>query len=365
MEEVTTPTTTTTESAPAAPATSAPDSSSATPIVPSRPTSMRDALEREAAKTEPPVVPAAAATVQPTAPLKPGDPVPPKEPGPMPFREHKTALENARVKAATEAVQQRDAAWQKEVGVFAQLTPEQRSGARNMLRDIYTNPVAFIQRSVSELLQGPQSAAVRAALAPLVGHGQQTAPVQDAMPPPDVQILNDQGQVAGMTYSAEQLAKRDAWNERQYLAKVDERIAPFQHAEQSRKQQAEQADAERKAAAQHQQWQTQTDATLAEIADILEIAHTDAANPLWKDVDDLSKAHPEWSAHRAALEVQKTKVTPRRQGQAAQAVLTDMQRKAAGNTANGSGASAMPKRPTNPKELSAFLKARAEAGGEA
>ncbi len=59
---------------------------------------------------------------------------------------------------------------------------------------------------------------------------------EDPEPPPDVDLGNGRA-----TYSLEGLKKRDEWRERQILAKMEEKLRPWQEREEQAKAQAEQA----------------------------------------------------------------------------------------------------------------------------
>jgi hypothetical protein len=73
--------------------------------------------------------------------------------------------------------------------------------------------------------------------------------------------------------------------------------------------------------------------------------------------------HPEWSAHKAALEVRKTKIVPTQQQTAQAAAADSFRKKAAANTSDGrASTSTPPKRPTTRQELADFLRAREAAG---
>jgi hypothetical protein len=58
------------------------------------------------------------------------------------------------------------------------------------------------------------------------GLRQRTQPTAPEAPTPDVAIRDEHGNVVGQTYSAEALAKRDAFLEQQLLAKIEQTYAP-------------------------------------------------------------------------------------------------------------------------------------------
>lgn len=356
METTPVETTPTTPVAPpessAAPATSAPTPAPVTgqPAV-ERPKSMKEALQREAAKTESQTpVPPAVATQPPAVTPQPGATKPLA--GQLPDqKDWPRILGNARA--------QRDAEWKKEIGVMAEMTPEERGYARNILRDIKADPVVFTTRLVAQMLQGPARDVLRAQLAPIFGNGhEQAQPTNDLNP--DVEIRNEQGQVVGHSFSAQ---KTRALIQQAVEEAIGKEVSPLksdlQRRQEAQQQQEQQAREQR---LEQARW-ARTDATMEEIADILGVKLTDASD-LWEALHHVQQEHPDWSPHRAALHVQKTKVTPRQQGVSTQAAISEMQRRAAGSMTPQSGAGATPKKPTNEKELAAWMRAREATGGK-
>jgi hypothetical protein len=309
------------DAAPAAPATSAPTSAPET--APSRPTSMHDAFARIEAKeqTDQPV----AATVPPVAPI-PGQP--PQEKWPQ-------ILENARTKAAQEATAkfEQDYGWAKTIdrntlGAWTQ-TAQRMS----------TDPIGFLSDFMQELqthpTYGPQ---LRSQAGRMLATGN-----RDPEPQPDVQIVNEQGQVTGLTYSATALAERDAWNRRQITAAFQQELQPLK------------ADRESAIAAQQAEETSRyvngvADSIVTRIDRIL-----DGDKALYEHVDALMAADPSLDAIDAALEVRSTHLAPLAEQRAVEKAQLINKQKAAGTTANGRGVSATPKRPTNRSELAAYL----------
>jgi hypothetical protein len=145
-------------------------------------------------------------------------------------------------------------------------------------------------------------------------------------PQPDVQIVDANGQVTGMTYSDKQLAKRDAWNRAQVMADVQKEFGPL-------KAEREQRQAEQRAAETTQQVNAKADEILSEVTDILDGDHA-----LMSEVSRLMDANPNWTAHKAALEVRKTKIAPALAGKAQADVLASLKTKAAAQAVNPAGA---------------------------
>lgn len=326
----------TTEAAPAAPATSAPASVQTTS---ERPSSMLEALEQAAAKQEQPTAETGAPAA--TAPDAVGDPagVHATAKGPIPFEVHETALKNARAKEREAALTE----WRAQYGWAEQVPKATLDHWSTVTQEMSTNPIQFLDRFTKELsahpVYGPQ----------LRSHAARTLGARQAEqePQPDVQIVDAQGNVTGQTFSAQALAKRDAWRERQLFAKVDERLQPLT-AEREQREQAAITEQRRV------QIETHADGVMEELTQILDGDHA-----LFEDVHQVMAQHPDWSAHRCALEVRKTKIVPSLEEKARLKAVETFKHKTAGNTASGTGATAAPKRPTNATELAAWMEAHA------
>jgi hypothetical protein len=299
---------------------------------------MADHEPAAAATTDPSAQPEAATTV-PADGLDPtGVPHPTEKKGPIPFEVHDKALQNARTKSADEATAK----------VREQFAPVERAmqSWQPIAQRMTTDPAGFVRDFIAEVAaKDPTVAAqMRSEAGRMLAGGRSAA---DAEPQPDVQIVDATGQVTGTTFSAKRLAERDAWNERRLLAKVGEEMAPFKADRQQRIDQerttALQADVNAKA-----------DETMAELRDIL-----DGDESLFADVSALMTANPSWSAHKATLEVRKTKIVPTLAGKAQAKAVESFKQKAAGNTANGTGTTAAPARLKTAKDIARFLSERA------
>lgn len=332
----------TTESAPAAPATSAPDSSVSTS---ERPQTARD-LSAWMAKhdgADAPPSPDGTAATDPAATVQAAPPKdgmsPAIDKGPIPFEVHSKALTNARTKAVDE--------FRHTAGV---------DKAIDFAQKINTNAPGFWREMTSELLAHPvHGAALRSDLARMFGGLRQSsqpkpAPVDLS---PDVEIRDDQGRVVGTTFSAERVK---ALLDRA----VGEKVAPLEQERQQRRDEAARQKAATDAAAYTQRLDAKADEVLTEIREVLDIAaDTPAAqtNALFLKVNELMAQNPRMSVHTAALQVRKTHVLPNLQGKTTQAVVDSFNKKAAGNTANGSGSSATPARPRDAKSLAKWMEA--------
>jgi hypothetical protein len=235
--------------------------------------------------------------------------------GPIPFAAHKTALENARLKAATEAQAQfdRDFGWAKQV------PRESLDRMSQIATDMTRDPIGFIDKYISELSVNPQhQAALRSQAGRLLASARGTQP--EPMPGPDVQIVDAQGNVTGETYSAAQLEKRDTWREQQQAARA-------QQADRDRK------TADQQAAALSAQTEAKADSIMAELRGIVygDEAQFETMLKVWNE-------HPDWSAHQAALHVRDTYIEPSRAQKAEAKVLEDLKTKAASQGVNPAGA---------------------------
>jgi len=336
----TTPASPSPETSAAAPATSAP---SPTASASQRPTSFADAFERIAASPSSPAAdtpePAATAptqpaettgaTTNPSTETKPGEP--PKEKWP-------TILDNARTKAAADAI----AKYREQHGWAETINREHAEAGLAMFQKWTSDPLAHIREAIAAVrshpVYGPQlkSEAART----LAGRS-------EAKPPePDVAITDAQGNVVGRTYSDAALAKRDEWLIGRVTQQLRGEIEPLKTREQAR-------DAEAAAALSRQQAETTADAMLKEAATWE--GYTDHL----KDIAEAMDAHPDWTLHQAYVDVLHRVILPARNAQAESKVLDALKQKAAGNTASPTGTAAPITRPKTRAELAAWLAARA------
>lgn len=304
-----TPTTTSTETT-AAPSTPVSTGTTATaaPTPAERPKTMAEAFATDATAQIPPSTETGTATTQPaegTDPLSATNPSTDAK-GPIPFEVHQKSLTNARTKAVEE--------FRQTAGV---------DKAMEFASKINSNAPGFWREYTSELLAHPQyGPALRSDLARMFGGLRQPAApaAPEPMPGPDVQIVDDKGQVTGMTYSADQLEKRDAWREKQAQAK-------------SQKAERDRETARAKAQQDAALLNAKADGVMSEIEEIL-----DGNKALMADVNRLMDANPTWTAHKAALEVRKTKIAPALAGKAQADVLESLKTKAAAQAVNPAGA---------------------------
>lgn len=324
---------------------STPEVSTSTPS--ERPTSMREAFEMTAAEPESTdsAQPGAATTAQAETTTEPGAPSPSSDKkGPIPFDVHEKTLDNARRKER-EAV---SAEW-KPYEWAKQVPRESLEQMSNVVQRMNTDPIGFLEHFEQELRDhptyGPQLAS-RAGRTLAGRRGQQTDPEPQA----DVEILDGNGQVTGATYSAKQLAERDAWRERALMAKVAAEYGPLK-TERDERQRAEQKAKESETALN-----AKVDSMAADILDLL-----DGNEALTAEVLKTMHAHPDWSPRKAALHVRDTSiVTPKLQPQAETKALDTFKTKAAAQGIDGSTRTTVtPSRPRNATELAAFMRQQA------
>lgn len=166
-----------------------------------------------------------AAPIAPTEASVAAKPV--QEPGPLPFKEHKAALENARIKEAAKvrAEIEQQYAWVKN----HQLTEDGVRTMHGVRQQMVTDPGGFMAEYVTHILNSgnPEHVkAVRAIAARVLGTRSQAAPAEDPEPTADLLYDNGDGTQTRL-YSAEQQAKREAWARRQWMGDVQQELAPL------------------------------------------------------------------------------------------------------------------------------------------
>lgn len=231
--DVSTPTSTVTpssESPAAAPATSAPTTTS---VSTERPATFAEAFARDAAPTtETPVTPEGTATTEPVTATPP-----PSAPGPIPFDVHKTALENARTKAAEQA----KAEFQQQYGWAQGLDRSAVEEAARMGQLYQQDRPAFIRQMLAEAITDPEVAPlVRSEAARVLAQRSRAdAPPVDLSP--DIPVMDANGQVVAQTFSADRVKQIVNHAIQEALGKE---LTPLKADYQSR-QQREQAEQQR------------------------------------------------------------------------------------------------------------------------
>lgn len=177
----------------------------------------------------------AAATVPPSAEstATPGEP--PKERWP-------DILDNARKK-------EREQFYQR-YGLTDKDDPQRLKQERDLMLAFQQNPIGVLEFLKPQWLQHPEIGPALNAwaanhLRSLKARGGEGAAAEPE-PQPDVPIQLDNGQVVQL-YSAQQLAKRDAWREQQLMGKFKAELSPLQERAQKADQQAAIAEAQTQA----------------------------------------------------------------------------------------------------------------------
>ena len=166
-----------------------------------------------------PTVPTSPAAENVPTPVDPAAPGAPAKQGPVPFAQHKAAIENARRKGAEEATQ--NLAWAK------QYHPQQVQAALEIVNEMRRDTVGFARQLVQELQADPR-------IRQQVQRERQTA---QGPPQPDVvtndgstKLYSEKGTQALVAYHVQRAVQ-------QVLDQVGQRISPI---EQERQQRVEQ-----------------------------------------------------------------------------------------------------------------------------
>ena len=332
------------------PAPAATPPASPAPATVQRPLTALQAFEQVAAAQEPPIAAtsASAATAQPAIEPPAGAPAV-AEPGPIPFKEHKTILEKTRTKAFTE----RDAQWNQSFGWARNITPEHGPQVVQFYQDMERDPVAFYVTLGQTLATHPQFG-VRFQQLSANGHAKPPANLSD----PDLVVDDGNGrQIA--TYSADRVKGIVADEVRKAVAEVRQELAPLRSAH-------EQNLADRQTRELQTVNEKHADTVMARVTKILGATldaqgQPDARSiPLWQKLDDLMASGVD--IYDAAIQIRDQLVVPQQTESAKTAAAEEMRRKANANTANGAGSGSSPiTRPRTEKELAKFLEQRAGA----
>lgn len=194
-----------------------------------------DADDRQALDAPAPVVPV----------------VPERPKGPIPFEAHSRALDNARTKAREEVTQEFD----RRYGWAKQVHPEQLQAWNQTATRMVSDPVGFVDDFMQQLEADPRyQAEMRSRVERRLAVRRQQAEANQP-PQPDVEIVDAHGQVVGLTYSSQQLQRRDALLKQQMMHELQQDFAQRMGPLDQMRQQVE-ADAE------HQRLSTKVDGML-------------------------------------------------------------------------------------------------------
>lgn len=194
-----------------------------------------------------------------------------------------------------------------------------------------SDPRGFALGLLDEMTQHPEhAAAMRSELARRLGTRPVASPPADTLPDPDVEITDGRGRVLGRTYSADLLAKRDAFLRRQMLQEVDAKYAPHLETLQTIQAERQRLDAEHQAQGFASTFTTELAALPLFTQHQAEIGQALAQVRLSSDHPDAVRA----AAYQAYFRI----VGPKLQQGSQQAVLADLQRKAHASSSVNPGA---------------------------
>jgi hypothetical protein len=286
---------------------------------------MQEAFARDATPPPTPASPSETAATGPDAPPTPESATPPAPQGPIPFEAHKKILSNAYA--------ERDALKQELDSVsWAKSIPQQQL---QQWADISTlmasNPAGFLERYFAEAVNDPRFASQ------VKSWAARTLSSRAAAQPdltPNVEIVNEHGQVVGKTYSEDRLKALLEYE-------VSQRLQPLVAESEQRKAERVAQETQQRQLAEHQRLSAQVDDALADTFAVLEIAEdTPVAqkDALLGQVNALMQADPKLTVHKAAMQVRKTAIVPTLEEKARTKVLGDLKTKAGAQAVNPSGA---------------------------
>lgn len=256
--------------------------------------------------------------------------------GPIPFNTHKTALDNARTKAASEA--EAKYAWVNEHNV----TPDSVQTMHSVRDQMVNDPGAFLADYFTAVINAGEPEhikAIRQIAARVLGQrsqpAAQTAPAAPAEEPtPDIPIQDESGRITGYVYSAAQQAKREAWLKSSWMAEVDQRFAPLKATQAELEEQKRAVEYDRQAT----QWTTQTLTALRARPHFKE--NEVAIKAVFARMGNVPDARVGEALRDAYLEVLTTQVLPKLGQTERAAVMKQLQQKPAASSANPNGARA-------------------------
>ena len=234
--------------------------------------------------------------------------------------------------------------WQEQHAWAAQIPRDQLQAMVQRFQQIHADPVTHVQELIAELQAHPtHGQTLRSLAARTLATRQQ--PAAEQMPAPDVSITDGQGNVVGQTYSAEQLARRDAFLRSQMLAEIRKEFAPVVETVQQVRDREAQAEAARQA-------ETFSKDFYAELKGLA--AFADVEPQIKADLIQLVQANQvtdEPTALRAATyQLYLKHALPKLTATAQSQLLDNLQQKAAASTSPNPGSAA----PTTPKRVTSF-----------
>ena len=330
---------TTTATPPAAAATSLPSES----ITPGQRPTFEQAFAADAAPPTPdPSAQPEGATTPPAEPSGTESAITPAPlQGPIPFTVHKTALDNARLKATQEAQAtfDRDYGWAKSV---PRDTIQEWSGIASLMA---SDPPAFLDKYFAEAAShptfGPQ---VKSWAARTLASRAPKAPDLS----PDVTVQDAEGREVARTFSADRVqaivqhAVQDA---------IGKEVGPLKQAHEQQQAAEQRKAVEAHQAETHKQLEAHADAVLADLSALLDVTENtpkETKDALFTELGALLDADPSLTPHKAAMQLRATRIVAALAGQAQKKVLDDLHKKAASQGMNPASAGVAPThRPTS------------------
>ncbi|HUX00274.1 MAG TPA: hypothetical protein VMY35_04775 [Phycisphaerae bacterium] len=294
-----------------------------------RPTFEEAFASADASPASPPETPdpasarASAETTPPPEDTATADPVPASpddEAGPIPFTRHKEILEHTRKKLAEEW---EPYAWAKTI------ERQQLEQAIEWSNKVKSDPKGYWAALTQEMLDNPEyGTQLRSELARALGSAKGKPDKADPEPDPDLQTEDGRA-----VYSADQARKLLEWRERQMAQRFEsvlgERLKPFE----ARRQQEEAADRLRQAEADANQVYQR-------------VSQYHGFKEHEKTIADLMVKDGSLSVDQAYVQVLHETILPSLKATDQQAVLADLQRRAAASGTNPSAAAPVtPRRP--------------------
>jgi hypothetical protein len=279
--------------------------------------------EESAAETPEPAVPDGDA---PTTAEPPADPaISDAKQGPIPFAAHKTALENARLKAAEETQQRLVQEWQTQIEPI-------RPYVQALVQDVSTGEIGGLEQVIKEYLQHPVlGGKVRSMFGRALSQlqKQQVAPQAPTDAPLEADLQTADG---ALVFSADRVQQLVARERQRLLDEVRQEMQPFHKAkeDQAHKQRVAEAleAANRHASEELREFRKDPDF----------VAHEELIKERWM-------ANPKASLDRVWQQVYREVVVPKKLAQGNVQYLEAAAKKSRGSAPDpGSSAPAQPKR---------------------
>jgi hypothetical protein len=331
-----------------APVTTPTESSATATVATSRPTSAAEAFAQVTATPDPIATETDTATTAPVATTAQTE-QPVEKKGPIPFEVHSKALENARSKAADEAL-----AKHREAYGWAEQVDRSHIEQMAKMGELYQKDRgAFTRQFFAEALADQDLAPIiRSEAARMLGSRNPAQSEQVADIEPDIPVMDMDGREVTRTFSGTKVMEIIA-PLRKEIADLKQQLGPIHQDHESRAKQArDEAQKQEESAA----LQSRVDADLKFVTSRAKFAEH-KADILAVYNSEKYLANPNLTLRDAYDEVIDTKVLPLYDKKAEARVRESFLHKQAGQTVDGSGAAAStPQRPRTVAELSAHMR---------